>query len=1237
MLTMRVHLQVPSMHEVEHALDGNLCRCTGYRPILQAFRSFSSEDPAAKEFVQKACDSVFPEELKVAEAASVTLKGDIDRPPRALVLPCFVTPVVALSGSKAVWHRPATLSALLQLKAAHPDMKIIVGNSEVAIERLFRNAQYPVLVTPSHVPELNLIQMSDRPDGRRGLEIGSAATLTVTMEALKEAMATEGEAASRTFVGLYDQMEWFASTPIRNAASIGGNIVTASPISDLNPLFMAAGSILKLMKSSGEQREVPIREFFTGYRRTLMGDDEILLSVWVPCTQELEFFMNYKQCRRRDDDIAIVNAGMRVILTPSPEGAMVVSEASLAFGGMSATSVSAVRTEAMMKGRLWDQDLLKDALAMLSEGGGGQPVAAGAEKPDLPLPLNAPGGMAQYRSSLALSFFFKFFLHVSQATGTEASPRDLSAFSHQGHGFDRPAAQGLQHFDYPDPTKVEGATVGKPFKHCAGDLHVSGEAKYIDDTSMPAGTLYGYFVVSDIPSGKILSVDTSLALSEPGVVSYVDGKDVEAIGGSLRMSPAKESDELIFAGEEVTSCGAVIGMIVAESKAAAKQGALKVQVEYEKTDAILSIEDAIAKQSFFTPPFATSPSAHLEGKVLKKGDVETALKEEGLQVTTGEFRIGGQEHFYLETNATLAIPGEDGTMDVLCSTQNPTKTQFEVAKAIGVSANRVTCKCKRMGGGFGGKETRTVFISCAVAVAASRLQKPVHVFLPRDVDMAISGGRHPYLCKYTVGHDKQGVIKALDVELFSNGGYSTDLSWPSLERAMFHCENAYSVPNLRVRGRVCKTNLPSNTAFRGFGGPQGMMVAENIIEQVAGACDLDAHDVRLKNLYQDGDITHYNMLVDNNHLQACIDQVSGDRSLFMERRASVEAFNATNKWRKRGLSLIPTKFGMSFTATFMNQASALVHVYADGTVLVTHGGTEMGQGLHTKMVQIAAQELDVAFDQVHVEETNTSKCANTMPTAASVSADMNGMAVKMACEDICARLAPIRAKMPAGTTFKQVVFSAHMQRVNLSAHAFYATPDIYMNWPEGQGGEGKPFKYFAYGAAMSEVEVDTLTGDFHVLRADVVHDVGRSLNPAIDIGQVEGAFVQGMGLFTMEECIWNGEDSRAPGQWFTRGPSTYKIPSFNDIPLDFRVGLLAGSDNEGVVHSSKGVGEPPLFLGSSVFFAIRDAIKAARAEHGEHGSFHLDSPASCERIRMACSDDITRHFAPSDFVPSGSW
>jgi xanthine dehydrogenase/oxidase len=369
------------MHEVEHALDGNLCRCTGYRPILQAFRSFSSEDPAAKEFVQKACDSVFPEELKVAEAASVTLKGDIDRPPRALVLPCFVTPVVALSGSKAVWHRPATLSALLQLKAAHPDMKIIVGNSEVAIERLFRNAQYPVLVTPSHVPELNLIQMSDRPDGRRGLEIGSAATLTVTMEALKEAMATEGEAASRTFVGLYDQMEWFASTPIRNAASIGGNIVTASPISDLNPLFMAAGSILKLMKSSGEQREVPIREFFTGYRRTLMGDDEILLSVWVPCTQELEFFMNYKQCRRRDDDIAIVNAGMRVILTPSPEGAMVVSEASLAFGGMSATSVSAVRTEAMMKGRLWDQDLLKDALAMLSEGGGGQPVAAGAEKP----------------------------------------------------------------------------------------------------------------------------------------------------------------------------------------------------------------------------------------------------------------------------------------------------------------------------------------------------------------------------------------------------------------------------------------------------------------------------------------------------------------------------------------------------------------------------------------------------------------------------------------------------------------------------------------------------------------------------------------------------------------------------------------------------------------------------------------------------------------------------------------
>jgi len=565
---------------------------------------------------------------------------------------------------------------------------------------------------------------------------------------------------------------------------------------------------------------------------------------------------------------------------------------------------------------------------------------------------------------------------------------------------------------------------------------------------------------------------------------------------------------------------------------------------------------------------------------------------------------------------------------VIVSSQNPTKTQMQVAKVLGVHANRVACKCKRMGGGFGGKETRNVFLSCAVAVAAARVNQPVMLCLPRDVDMNISGTRHPYHCKYTAAMDDQGHIQALDVELFSNGGYSTDLSWPSLERAMFHVENAYAVPHIRVRGRVCKTHVPSNTAFRGFGGPQGMVVAETVVEHLAASSGIDAHQIRMANLYENGMVTHYGMQIDNCQVQQVIKQVE-ESSDFANRRASVEQFNEQNRFRKRGLSLIPTKFGMSFTATFMNQASALVHVYTDGTVLVTHGGTEMGQGLHTKMVQIAAQTLQIPLSQVHIDETNTSKCANTQPTAASVSADMNGMAVMLACEEILERLKPVRASLTPEATFAEVAAVAHMKRINLSSHSFYATPDIYMDWGKGTG---KPFKYFTYGASVSEVEVDTLTGDFHVLRADIVHDVGRSLNPALDIGQVEGAFVQGMGYFTMEETQINKR-----GEVFTRGPSTYKIPSFNDIPLDFRVSLLEGSDNPEVVHSSKGVGEPPLFLGSSVYFALRDAVKYARLERDVEGFFTLDTPASCERIRMACPDEFTAFFTTPDFQASGFW
>jgi len=513
----------------------------------------------------------------------------------------------------------------------------------------------------------------------------------------------------------------------------------------------------------------------------------------------------------------------------------------------------------------------------------------------------------------------------------------------------------------------------------------------------------------------------------------------------------------------------------------------------------------------------------------------------------------------------------------------------------------------------------------------------VRLALSRDDDMKSSGTRHPYQGKYRVGFDVNGKILAIDHEIYSNGGHTQDLSWPSLERAMFHVDNAYKVPNFRVRAKACKTNLPSNTAFRGFGGPQGMMMMETVIEHVASMCNLAPHEVRERNMYQVGDCTHFGMVpTDGENLARCYNQVVnqfGQGEGYYAAIDRVADFNAAHRHRKRGLAIVPTKFGMSFTATFMNQASALVHVYQDGTVLVNHGGTEMGQGLHTKMCQIAATAFNIPIAQVYTQDTCTDKCANTSPTAASVSADMNGAAVKAACDMLNDRLAPIKAGMDDDAPFASLCHAAFFQRVDLTAHGHYKCDISGFDFDKQVG---RPFHYFSYGAAAAEVEIDTLTGDHHVVKVWVVHDVGKSLNPAIDIGQVEGAFVQGMGYMTIEEPAWAAAGTRGEGHSMSVGPGKYKIPSFNDIPLEFSVKLLENSKQPSVVHSSKGVGEPPLFLGSSVFLAIRDAVGAARRDAGAEGFFRLDIPASAERIRMACADQFTRKFVADNFVPNVS-
>jgi len=569
-------------------------------------------------------------------------------------------------------------------------------------------------------------------------------------------------------------------------------------------------------------------------------------------------------------------------------------------------------------------------------------------------------------------------------------------------------------------------------------------------------------------------------------------------------------------------------------------------------------------------------------------------------------------------------------------TSNNISRQVYIAKTLGVQSNKIVVRVKRLGGGFGGKETRSVSLSTILAIAAKKTKRPVRCMLTREVDMVTSGQRHPFLGRWKVGVNKDGKIQAVDIDVFNNAGWSADLSPAVVERAMTHSDGCYKAPNVHVRGRLCKTNTMSNTAFRGFGGPQGMFISEMYMEEVADLLGMPVEKFREINFYEAGESTHFNQELVDWHVPLMYKQVQ-EETRYNERRTAIEEFNSKNKWRKRGLALIPTKFGISFTALWFNQAGALVHIYHDGSVLVAHGGTEMGQGLHTKMTQIAAQALSVPLDTVFISETATNTVANASATAASASSDLNGYAIYNACTQLNERLAPYREKLGPDASMKDLAHAAYFDRVNLSAQGFYKTPEIGYTWGENTG---KMFFYFTQGVAAAEVEIDTLTGTWTCLRADIKMDVGQSINPAIDYGQIQGAFVQGVGLFTMEESLWLRNGPMA-GNLFTRGPGAYKIPGFRDIPQVFNVTLLKDVEWKELrtIQRSRGVGEPPLFMGSAVYFAIRDALKAARRHHGvevkgvlnggeeeqdRDSLLRLESPATPERIRLCCEDEIMR-------------
>ncbi len=745
--------------------------------------------------------------------------------------------------------------------------------------------------------------------------------------------------------------------------------------------------------------------------------------------------------------------------------------------------------------------------------------------------------------------------------------------------------------------------------HESAAAQVAGAATYVDDIPEIKGTLYAAPILSNVAHGNLLGVDATIAMAMPGVRDVILSRDIP--GDPTLASFA--GDEPIFATDTVQHIGQVVGVVIAESVMQARHAARKVKLNIEALPAVLTVKAALAAKNYVLPPV-----------FVNRGNAADALAR-APHTLSGTFEVGGQEHFYLEGQIAYVVPMEQRQWLVYSSTQHPGEVQHWVSHALGIDNHAVKVECRRMGGGFGGKETQAGHLAVWAAIAAHKLHRPVKLRLDRDDDFMITGKRHPFEYEYTVGFDDTGRLCGLQLMMAANCGFSADLSGPVADRAVFHADNAYFLEDVAIASYRCKLNTQSHTAYRGFGGPQGMIVTEAIMSDIARHLKLDPLDVRRRNLYglEDRNITHYQMPVEDKILAPLLSQLE-KTSQYRRRQEAISTWNQGSSVIKRGLAITPVKFGISFTATLFNQAGALVHVYTDGSVQVNHGGTEMGQGLNTKICQIVADELGVPFERVLATASDTSKIPNASATAASAGTDLNGRAAQFAARHVRDNLAAFvsgqdgcgagairfeggQVISPNTTrTFDEVVKMAYANRIQLWSDGFYRTPKIHYDKTTLTG---RPFYYFAYGAACTEVAIDTLTGESRVLKVDILHDVGRSINPAIDIGQIEGGFVQGMGWLTTEQLVWNDK-----GHLSTHAPSTYKIPATGDIPAHFKVDLWPEPNREDNVFGSKAVGEPPFMLAISVFEALRDAIAHAR-DDGK--PVKLTAPATAENLLNA--------------------
>ena len=1064
---------------------------------------------------------------------------------------------------------PGTVDDLAGIYAAEPGATLVGGATDVG---LWVTKMHRKLETVIHLGRVRELQ-SITDDGEK-LTIGAGVTYTQALDTI-----------AAHFPDFADMTRRIGAVQVRNAGTIGGNVANGSPIGDTPPALIALDATLVLRKGD-DRRRIAIEDFFIDYGKQDRAYGELLEAIEIPLLGPGVVLKCYKISKRFDQDISAVCGCMAVRVENGK-----VTEARIAYGGMAATPKRARAVEAALISQDWNELTIN--------------AARDAFDDDF-APITDMRASAAYRQEAAANLLKRYFQETvedmakTRLVGAGAAiggPRAVSSI------VTTPAAK-----------KGIAGDVEAPQRHDSGHKHVAGEAVFVDDIPTPEGALAVHVAMSEKAHAKIVDMDLARVRAAPGVVCVVAAADIP---GKNDISPAMGDDPL-FAEELVEYAGQSLFAVAAETIEMARDAAALAVITYQELAAVISIDEAMDKEFLLEAPY-----------VMARGDAQAAI-DGAVHSLSGRVYMGGQEHFYLEGQVALAVPGEDGDVTVHSSTQHPSEVQHTIAKVLGLTNNAVTVEVRRMGGAFGGKESNGNLPAAAAALIASKTGRAAKVRYDRDQDMIMTGKRHDFRIDYEVGFDNDGRIEGIDFQQAGRCGMSYDLSVPICDRAMFHADNSYYLPNVKITSYRCKTHTVSNTAFRGFGGPQGMVGIERVVDEIAHYLDKDPIEVRRANFYDpkgavnDRAVTPYDMTVEDCVIDEIVAELR-DSADYDKRRADIREWNQTSQTLKKGIALTPVKFGISFTLTFLNQAGALVHVYNDGSIHLNHGGTEMGQGLFTKVAQVAARSFQVDIDRIKITATHTGKVPNTSATAASSGSDLNGMATADACAKIKKRLhdfaverwqtspdevafLPGRVRIGSDTvSFDELISQAYQARIPLSATGFYATPKI--NWDKVQA-KGRPFFYFAYGAAVTEVAIDTLTGENRMLRVDILHDVGKSLNPAIDLGQIEGGFIQGAGWLTTEELWWDDQ-----GHLRTYAPSTYKIPTLGDRAPDMRINIWApGENEEQTIHRSKAVGEPPLMLGISALMALSDAVSAA----GDYVHYpQLDAPATPERVLAA--------------------